>query len=77
VSWRSPDLSRRAAVFLAGRILSIPIPPENAVKKHALKADSLKVETFVTFTDSTDVAGTCVCDYPPCICSNGPDCTQG
>lgn len=47
------------------------------MKKHALNADSLKVETFVTFTDSIDAAGTCVCDYPPCICSKGPDCTQG
>ena len=44
------------------------------VKKHTLNAESLKVETFVTFTDQIDVAGTCICDAAPCICSKAPDC---
>jgi hypothetical protein len=47
------------------------------VKKHSLNAESLKVETFVTFTDMIDIAGTCICDIAPCICSKAPDCVQG
>lgn len=46
------------------------------MKKHTLNAESLKVESFPTFIDPTDVVGTCICDIAPCICSNGPDCTQ-
>jgi hypothetical protein len=46
------------------------------MKKHTLNADSLKVETFVTFIGTPDLAGTCVCDMAPCICSKAPDCVQ-
>jgi hypothetical protein len=51
--------------------------------KHKLEAESLKVESFNTITDPTDLRGTvadnpggCICLAPPCICSAGPDCTQ-
>jgi hypothetical protein len=53
------------------------------VTKHKLEAESLKVESFDTIADPTDARGTvrpdpanCICFAPPCICSNGPDCTQ-
>lgn len=53
------------------------------MRKHKLHADALKVESFDTITDSTDVRGAvedqpdgCICFAPPCICTAGPDCTQ-
>lgn len=53
------------------------------MKKHTLHAEALKVESFNTIADPTDVRGTvrdqpdgCICLAPPCICSAGPDCTQ-
>jgi hypothetical protein len=49
--------------------------------KHKLHVEALKVESFNTITDPTDVRGTvkpnpggCICFAPPCICTNGPDC---
>lgn len=53
------------------------------MRKHKLEAESLKVVSFDTITDSTDSRGTvdqpngCICFAPPCICSAGPDCTTG
>jgi hypothetical protein len=55
------------------------------MRKHKLHVDALKIESFNTIADPTDVRGTvpdepgagCICFAPPCICSAGPDCTAG
>lgn len=52
------------------------------MNKHKLNADSLKVEAFETISgptapgDTVADGGDCICFAPPCICTNGPDCTQ-
>lgn len=43
------------------------------MKPLTLDAGALKVESFGTAPG--DAAG-CVCDYPPCICTAGEDCTS-
>jgi hypothetical protein len=45
------------------------------MNKHRLKVECLKVESFGT-SGPGDLEG-CVCDYPPCICTAGEDCTTG
>jgi hypothetical protein len=54
------------------------------MRKHKLEVASLKVEAFSTITDPTSPTDTavdqpngCVCFAPPCVCTAGPDCTQG
>lgn len=49
------------------------------MKKHTLNTESLKVETFATFTDVVDAGGTngCICDVAPCGCTRAEDCTGG
>ncbi len=42
------------------------------MNKHRLQVETLAVESFGT--GPGDVDG-CVCDYPPCICTAGEDCT--
>lgn len=42
------------------------------MRRHGLDPDALKVESFGT---SPGDASGCVCDYPPCICTAGEDCT--
>ena len=53
------------------------------MKKHRLRAEALKVESFNPITEPGDVRGTggadpanCICFAPPCICTNNVDCTQ-
>lgn len=41
------------------------------MKKHALKAESLVVESF----DTAVAPNGCICDMAPCGCTRGPDCT--
>lgn len=42
------------------------------MKKHALKAESLAVESFETDVEQPNG---CICDVAPCICTRAPDCT--
>lgn len=43
------------------------------MNKDRLQVEALTVESFGT-GEPGDVDG-CVCDYPPCICTAGEDCT--
>jgi hypothetical protein len=43
------------------------------MNRHRLAVETLNVESFGT-QGPVDVGG-CVCDYPPCICTAGEDCT--
>lgn len=54
------------------------------MRKHKLHIDALKIETFSTIADPAspvvnqpDRPNGCICFAPPCICSAGPDCTEG
>lgn len=42
------------------------------MNRHRLEIETLKVESFGTGVD----AGGCICDYPPCGCTAGEDCTS-
>jgi hypothetical protein len=43
------------------------------MSRHRLQVEALDVETFGT-SEPVGADG-CVCDYPPCICTAGEDCT--
>jgi hypothetical protein len=42
------------------------------MRRHSLDPEALQVESFGTAPGDADG---CVCDYPPCICTAGEDCT--
>ena len=68
---RLRGLSRRG-------VFRIAHSPWRTVKKHVLSPESLKVESFATFTDPVDTTrtgGGCICDMAPCGCTRAADCT--